>query len=228
MNKLYIVPTPIGNLKDITLRAIETLKNVDFILAEDTRTSHKLLNHYEIQKKVLSFHQHNEHKIISSLIEKIKGNTVALISDAGTPGISDAAYLLVRACIDNSIEVECLPGATALIPALVISGLPTSSFYFHGFLPHKKGRLKHLEEIKNKNITSILYESPHRLIKTLEQIILVFGEMEQVSVSRELTKLHEETIRGTANQVLTHFKNHTIKGEVVIVISAMQNQNYEN
>lgn len=219
MSLLYIVPTPIGNLKDITLRALEVLESVDFILCEDTRTSSNLLRHFNIDKKTVAFHQHNEHKIVEGLVERIRGNTVALISDAGTPGISDPAYLLVKACVNNSIDVICLPGATAFVPAIVNSGLPSDSFYFHGFLPHKKGRLKELEEIKSYKKTAILYESPHRIVKAIEQIIEIFGEEHQISISREITKIHEQTLRGTATEMKNHFENVQPKGEFVVVIS---------
>lgn len=192
MPKLYIVPTPIGNLQDITLRALEVLKMSDVILAEDTRQSSKLLQHYSIQKPMISFHQHNEHKNLNHIIQKLKaGETLALISDAGTPGISDPAFLLVRECIKENIEVECLPGATAFVPALINSGLPCERFCFEGFLPHKKGRNSRLLALKEETRTLIFYESPYRILKTLEQLIEVFGEERQASISRELTKLHE-------------------------------------
>lgn len=219
MSILYIVPTPIGNLKDITLRALEVLESVDFILCEDTRTSSNLLRHFNIDKKTFAFHQHNEHKIVDSLVERIRGNNVALISDAGTPGISDPAYLLVKACVNNSIDVICLPGATAFVPAIVNSGLPSDSFYFHGFLPHKKGRIKDLEEIKSIRKTAVLYESPHRILKTIEQIIEVFGENHQIALTREISKIHEQTIRGSVLELKNHFENNQPKGEFVVVIS---------
>lgn len=220
MSKLTIVPTPIGNLDDITLRAIKVLKEVDTILAEDTRNSGKLLKHFEIQTRMTSYHMHNEHKVVGAFVERIaNGETMALITDAGTPAISDPGFLLVRECIANDVEVDCLPGATAFVPALVNSGLPSDKFFFEGFLPQKKGRqtrLKYLSQLPN---TIVLYESPHRLIKTLTQIVEFFGEDRQVSVSREISKLHEETIRGTAVEVINHYNNNIIKGEIVIVIS---------
>jgi 16S rRNA (cytidine1402-2'-O)-methyltransferase len=220
MSKLYIVPTPIGNLKDITFRAIEVLKNVDFILAEDTRTSGKLLKHFEIATHMQSHHMHNEHKTVDSIIEKLKSGTeVALISDAGTPAISDPGYLLSRACIENNIEVECLPGATAFVPALVNSGLPNDKFVFEGFLPVKKGRQTRLLLLAEETRTMIFYESPHKLVKTLGHFCEYFGEDRQVSVSRELTKLYEETIRGTAKDVLQHYSQKPPKGEIVVVVA---------
>ena len=219
MSKLYIVPTPIGNLNDITLRAIEVLKKVDLILAEDTRTSGKLLKHFEISTHMQSHHMHNEHKTISSLIQRLQsGETIALISDAGTPAISDPGFLLTRACIENNIEVDCLPGATAFVPALVNSGLPNDKFVFEGFLPVKKGRQTRLKLLAEETRTIILYESPHKLIKTLTHFCEYFGEDRQVSVSRELTKLYEETIRGTVKEVLDYYTYKPPKGEIVIVI----------
>lgn len=219
MSKLYIVPTPIGNLKDITFRAIDVLKEVDLILAEDTRTSGKLLKHFEIVTHMQSHHMHNEHKTVENLIQKLKsGITVALISDAGTPAISDPGFLLTRACIENNIEVDCLPGATAFVPALVNSGLPNDKFVFEGFLPVKKGRQTRLLLLAEETRTIIFYESPHKLIKTLTHFCEYFGENRQVSVSRELTKLYEETIRGTAKEVLEFYTNKPPKGEIVIVV----------
>jgi len=219
MTKLYIVPTPIGNLEDITLRALRILKEADFILAEDTRTSGKLLKHYEIQSRLQAYHKFNEHKSVAGFIEKIKqSNSVALISDAGTPGISDPGYLLVKHCIDNDIEVECLPGATALIPAIVNSGLPNDRFIFEGFLPQKKGRQKRIEALKEEQRTIVFYESPHRLIKTLSQLLEFLNEDRKVSVSRELTKIYEENFRGTLSQAIEHFSERSIKGEIVIVL----------
>ena len=219
MSKLYIVPTPIGNLKDITFRAIDVLKEVDLILAEDTRTSGKLLKHFEIVTHMQSHHMHNEHKTVENLIQKLKsGITVALISDAGTPAISDPGFLLTRACIENNIEVDCLPGATAFVPALVNSGLPNDKFVFEGFLPVKKGRQTRLLLLAEETRTMIFYESPHKLIKTLTHFCEYFGENRQVSVSRELTKLYEETIRGTAKEVLEFYTNKPPKGEIVIVV----------
>ena len=221
MSKLFIVPTPIGNLGDITFRAIETLKSVDLILAEDTRTSLKLLKHYKINSKIESYHMHNEHKKADSIINKIsEGNTIALISDAGTPSISDPGFLLVRECIKNNIEVECLPGATALITALVISGLPSDKFLFEGFLPAKKGRTKRLKELSNEKKTIIFYESPHRILKTLKDFSDYFSPEKQVSVSREITKIYENTFRGTIEESIVHFEKNKPKGEFVIVLSA--------
>lgn len=221
MGKLYIVPTPIGNLEDITLRAIRVLKEVDLILAEDTRTSGKLLRHYEIGTRMQSHHMHNEHKTVDALVKRLKSGveTIALISDAGTPAISDPGFLLSRACLENDIEVECLPGATAFVPALVNSGLPNDRFVFEGFLPVKKGRQTRLKLLAEETRTMIFYESPHKLIKTLTQFVEYFGVDRLVSVSRELTKLYEETIRGTAKEVLDHYTNKPPKGEIVIVVS---------
>ncbi|MBT8325378.1 MAG: 16S rRNA (cytidine(1402)-2'-O)-methyltransferase [Winogradskyella sp.] len=220
MSRLVIVPTPIGNLKDITLRAIEALKEADLILAEDTRTSGKLLKHYEISTPMQSHHMHNEHKTINQVIDKlISGLTIALISDAGTPAISDPGFLLVRSCIENNIEVECLPGATAFVPALVNSGLPNDKFVFEGFLPVKKGRQTRLLLLAEEKKTMIFYESPHKLVKTLGHFCEYFGEDRQVSISRELTKLYEETIRGTAKEVLDYYNNKPPKGEIVIVVA---------
>ena len=218
--KLLIVPTPIGNLEDITLRAISTLKSVDLILAEDTRTSGKLLKHFEISTPMQSYHMHNEHKILDRIIEKLKsGFEIALISDAGTPAISDPGFLLTRACVAEQISVECLPGPTAFVPALVNSGLPNDRFIFEGFLPIKKGRQTRLKLLAEEERTIVLYESPHKLNKTLEQICVFFGEDRQISISRELTKLFEETRRGTAKELLDHYSKAAVKGEIVIVIS---------
>ena len=220
MSKLFIVPTPIGNLKDITIRAIDTLQAVDIIYAEDTRTSLKLLNHYEISTPMQSFHMHNEHAKINNIVSSLKqGKIAAIISDAGTPGISDPGFSLVRACIESDIEVECLPGATALIPALINSGFPCEKFSFEGFLPAKKGRTKRLKEIVTQEKTMIFYESPHRLIKTLRDFSEYFTGENQVSVSREISKKFEETIRGTLLQVIDHFEKNKPKGEFVIVLS---------
>ncbi|HLO43994.1 MAG TPA: 16S rRNA (cytidine(1402)-2'-O)-methyltransferase [Leadbetterella sp.] len=216
---LVLVPTPIGNLKDITLRALEELKNADIILAEDTRTSGVLLKHYEISKPLQSYHIFNEHKTVQKIIDILKaGRKIALISDAGTPGISDPGFLLVRACVQNDIEVICLPGATALIPALVVSGFPTDSFVFEGFLPVKKGRQTKLTELKYEKRTMVFYESPHRLVKTLENLVEYFGGDRTASVSREISKLHEETVRGTLSEILTIFASRTIKGEIVMIV----------
>ncbi|WP_223549916.1 16S rRNA (cytidine(1402)-2'-O)-methyltransferase [Aestuariivivens sp. NBU2969] len=219
MSKLFLVPTPIGNLKDMTFRAIEVLKNADLILAEDTRTSGKLLKHFDISTHMQSHHMHNEHKTVDAILQRLKlGQSIALISDAGTPAISDPGFLLVRACIENNIEVECLPGATAFVPALVNSGLPNDKFVFEGFLPVKKGRQTRLQLLAEENRTMIFYESPHKLLKTLTHFCEYFGEDRLVSVSRELTKLYEETIRGTMKEVLEHFTNKPPKGEIVICV----------
>ncbi|WP_372773219.1 16S rRNA (cytidine(1402)-2'-O)-methyltransferase [Mangrovibacterium sp.] len=219
MAKLYLVPTPIGNLDDMTFRAIKVLKEVDLILAEDTRTSSKLLHHFEIQNKLSSHHKFNEHQTASHIAQRIEsGENIALISDAGTPGISDPGFLLVKNCLELGVQVECLPGATALIPALVNSGLPCDRFCFEGFLPQKKGRQKKLLSLQNEERTLIFYESPYRLIKTLEQFCEFMGEDRQVSVSRELSKLFEENYRGTVKEALEHFKAKTVKGEIVIVL----------
>jgi 16S rRNA (cytidine1402-2'-O)-methyltransferase len=216
---LYVVPTPIGNLADITLRALEVLKSVDLVLAEDTRTSGFLLKHYQIYKPLQSFHIFNEHKALQSVIQKLKGGeTVALVSDAGTPGISDPGFLLVRECLNNDLTIECLPGATAFVPALVKSGFPTDRFIFEGFLPHKKGRQSMLKELAEEERTIILYESPHRLVKTLEQMLEFFGADRLVSVSREMTKLNEETFTGRIADTLSHFSRKEVKGEIVLVI----------
>ena len=220
MSKLFLVPTPIGNLKDITLRAIDILKDSDLILAEDTRTSGKLLKHYEITTPMQAHHMHNEHKSVDGLISKLKsGLTIALISDAGTPAISDPGFLLTRACVENDIPVECLPGATAFVPALVNSGLPNDRFIFEGFLPVKKGRQTRLLQLADESRTMVFYESPHKLIKTLTQFCEYFGDDRRISVSRELTKLYEETVRGTTLEVLEHFKSKSPKGEFVIVVA---------
>lgn len=218
--KLYIVPTPIGNLEDITLRAIKVLKSVDLILVEDTRTSGKLLKYYEIATQMQSHHMHNEHKTVQGIIQKLKsGLNIALISDAGTPAISDPGFLLTRACIENEINVECLPGATAFVPALVNSGLPNDKFVFEGFLPVKKGRQTRLLILADEPRTIIMYESPHKLIKTLSDICEYFGEERQISVSRELSKLFEETKYGTVKSILEHYTDHPPKGEIVVVVS---------
>ncbi len=219
MGKLFLVPTPIGNLKDITFRAIEVLKEADLILAEDTRTSGKLLKHYEIGTQMHSHHMHNEHKTVVGIVQRIQGGeSIALISDAGTPAISDPGFLLTRACVEAGIEVDCLPGATAFVPALVNSGLPNNKFVFEGFLPVKKGRQTRLKLLADETRTIIFYESPHKLIKTLTQFVEYFGEDRQVSVSREITKLHEETIRGTTKEVLEYYTTKPPKGEIVIVV----------
>lgn len=219
MSKLYLVPTPIGNLEDITYRAVRVLKEVDLILAEDTRNSGKLLKHFDINTHMQSHHMHNEHKTVDAVVRQIQnGKTVALISDAGTPAISDPGFLLTRACVEAGVEVDCLPGATAFVPALVNSGLPNDKFVFEGFLPVKKGRQTRLQVLSEEERTIILYESPHKLLKTLSQLIEFFGADRPVSVSREISKLHEETIRGTATEVLEYYQNKPPKGEIVVVI----------
>lgn len=224
--KLYLIPTPIGNLEDITLRALRILKEVDIILAEDTRTSSKLLRHYEIDKKVLAHHQFNEHKTTESLVRQIsEGTTMALISDAGTPGISDPGFLLARACIQSGIAVECLPGPTAFVPALVNSGLPCDKFLFEGFLPHKKGRQTRLKELVNQPYTFVLYESPFRLVKSLEQLAEYLGADRQACVSRELTKIYEENRRGTLRELAQWYKAHPPKGEIVLVVAGSNGNN---
>ncbi|MEO9894193.1 16S rRNA (cytidine(1402)-2'-O)-methyltransferase [Aurantibacter sp.] len=220
MGKLYIVPTPIGNLEDMTLRAIRVLKEVDLILAEDTRTSGRLLQHFEIPTQMQSHHMHNEHKMVDRLIKKLQaGETIALISDAGTPAISDPGFLLTRACVENGITVDCLPGATAFVPALVNSGLPNDKFVFEGFLPVKKGRQTRLKFLAEESRTMIFYESPHKLLKTLGNFVEFLGDDRKVSVSRELTKLYEETIRGTTTEVLKHYTGNPPKGEIVIIVA---------
>ena len=219
MGKLFIVPTPIGNLEDITLRALRILKEVDLILAEDTRTSSVLLRHYQIATRLSSHHKVNEHKTVEHIADRIlAGENIALISDAGTPSISDPGFLLTRTCLGMGVEVECLPGATAFVPALVNSGFPSDRFCFEGFLPQKKGRQKKLKELADETRTMIFYESPFRLVKALEQFSEYFGSDRRVSVSRELSKLFEENFRGTVDEVLTHFKSKTVKGEIVIVL----------
>ncbi len=220
MSKLIVVPTPIGNLKDITFRAIEVLQNVDLILAEDTRQASKLLNHYNIKTPLQSHHMHNEHRSAEAVCEKIlSGKTIALISDAGTPGISDPGFLLVRTCLEKEIPVETLPGPTALIPALVNSGLPCERFCFEGFLPPKKGRQKRLAGLKEESRTMIFYESPYRLVKTLDELAVHLGPEREACVSRELSKLFEENIKGPLSVLSEHFKSKTPKGEIVIVVS---------
>ncbi|PKH66544.1 16S rRNA (cytidine(1402)-2'-O)-methyltransferase [Flavobacterium sp. ALD4] len=219
MSKLYIVPTPIGNLEDMTFRAVRILKEVDLILAEDTRTSGKLLKHFEIGTHMYSHHMHNEHKTIENLISRLKaGENIALISDAGTPAISDPGFLLTRACVENGITVECLPGATAFVPALVNSGLPNDKFVFEGFLPDKKGKQTRYLALAEETRTMILYVSPHKLLKTLTEFITYFGEDRQICVSRELSKLHEENVRGTVQEVLAHFEKTAPRGEIVVVV----------
>lgn len=222
MSKLFLVPTPIGNLKDMTFRAVEVLKTVDKILAEDTRTSGKLLKHYDIDTPMQSYHMHNEHRMIDGLVKLIaEGATLALISDAGTPGISDPGFLIVRACIHSGIPVECLPGATAFVPALVTSGLPNDRFCFEGFLPPKKGRQKRLSALAEEKRTIVLYESPHRILKTLGQLAEHLGENRDASASRELTKKFEETVRGSLKILIDHFTKTPPKGEFVIVVEGL-------
>ena len=220
--KLFIVPTPIGNLQDMTFRAINVLKSVDLILAEDTRVSGKLLKHFEINTKMQSYHMHNEYKILKSIVDKLKsGLEIALISDAGTPAISDPGFLLTRACVDEGIAIECLPGATAFVPALVNSGLPNDRFVFEGFLPIKKGRQTRLKLLAQEPRTIVIYVSPHKLNKTLEEIVMYFGPNRQISVSRELSKIYEETLRGTAQSILEHYNSKQVKGELVLIISGL-------
>ncbi len=227
--KLYLVPTPIGNLEDMTFRAIRILKEVDVILAEDTRTSAPMLKHFGIDKKAYSHHQHNEHKATSEIIKFLKqGQNVALISDAGTPAISDPGFFLVREALKNEIEVNCLPGATAFVPALVNSGLPSDQFVFEGFLPVKKGRQTRLKLLAEEERTMIFYESPHRLLKTLEEFAEFLGEDRQASVSRELTKMYEETVRGTLVEIKSHFENNILKGEFVICVAGMEGKVKKN
>ncbi len=222
MSRLILVPTPIGNLEDITLRALRLLKECDFILAEDTRETKKLLTHFSIDKPVFSYHLNNEHSIVKSMAARISNTgSVCLVTDAGTPGISDPGFLLVRECLNVSVDVECLPGATAFVPALVVSGLPCEKFIFEGFLPHKKGRETRIKKIAASEITTVFYESPHRLIKSLEQMITFCGPDRACSVSREISKKFEETVRGTLQEVHHHFTTHDIKGEFVIVVAPM-------
>ena len=222
MSKLYLVPTPVGNLKDITLRAVDILKSVDYILTEDTRKSGILLKHFEIKNQLRSYHKFNEHKILESIVGDLKTDkSLALITDAGTPGISDPGFLIVRECVKEKIEVETLPGATAFVPALVNSGIPCDRFVFEGFLPQKKGRNSRLDVLKNEQRTMVFYESPFRIKKTLEQFSEIFGHHRKVSISREISKIHEETIRGNFLQVLEALKDRTLKGEMVIVVEGL-------
>ena len=219
MSKLILIPTPVGNLADMTYRAVETLKTIDLLLAEDTRQTKKLLEHYGITVNLRPHHQHNEHKDVTQLVNQLKqGKTIGLVSDAGTPGISDPGFLLTRACLEAGIEVECLPGATAFLPALVVSGLPCEKFCFEGFLPHKKGRNKRLTALQEETRTMVFYESPYRVVKTLTQFIEFFGEERKISVSREISKIYEEHVRGTLREALTHFQEHEPKGEFVFVL----------
>lgn len=229
MSKLYIVPTPIGNLEDITLRALKVLQTVDLILAEDTRTSGKLLKHYDIKTQMMSHHKFNEHKSIENLIQKLQnGTTIALISDAGTPAISDPGFLITRACVEHKITVECLPGATAFVPALVNSGLPNDRFVFEGFLPEKKGRQTRFLTLAEEPRTMIFYVSPYKLVKTLAEIIQYFGAERNVCVSRELSKLYEENQRGMAQDVLKHYEKNTPKGEIVLIVEGNGNSKIKN
>ena len=229
MSKLYIVPTPIGNLADMTYRSVSVLQNAAIILAEDTRTSGKLLKHYEISTPMQSYHMHNEHKIIEQLVAKIEnGNEVALISDAGTPGISDPGFLLVRSCVEKNITVECLPGATAFVPALVQSGLPCDKFVFEGFLPQKKGRQTRLIGLTQETRTMVFYESPHRIAKTLKQFVEYFGAERKVVVARELSKLHEETVRGTVAEVYERYQSSQVKGEIVVILEGKPSEKLKN
>ncbi|MDR1004882.1 MAG: 16S rRNA (cytidine(1402)-2'-O)-methyltransferase [Prevotellaceae bacterium] len=223
MGKLYIVPTPVGNLEDMTLRALRVLKEADFILAEDTRTSGILLKHFDIRNTLLSHHKFNEHKTVEHVVNRVQAvQTAALISDAGTPGISDPGFLLVRACVRAGVEVECLPGATAFVPALVASGLPCDRFCFEGFLPQKKGRQTHLKALTEETRTMVFYESPYRLLKTLTQLAQYLGEERQASVSREISKLYEETVRGTLKELISHFTDHEPRGEIVAVVAGSE------
>lgn len=225
MGKLFVVPTPIGNLEDITLRAIRVLKEAEVIFAEDTRTTRRLLKHLDIDKQVLAFHMHNEHRVLKQSVDRIKSSSsIALVSDAGTPGISDPGYLLIRACIQEKVEVDCLPGAVAMIPAVVASGFPCDRFVFEGFLPHKKGRQTKLKLIAEEKRTTILYESPHRLVKCLGQIVEFMGEDKNVCVAREITKMYEEHKRGTAAEIKEYYENHPPKGEIVIVIEGLDSK----
>lgn len=225
MGRLYIVPTPVGNMEDMTFRAIRILKEADLILAEDTRTSSKLLKHYEIKNAMQSHHKFNEHQMVESVVNRIRGGaTVALISDAGTPGISDPGFLVVRECVRAGIEVQCLPGATAFVPALVSSSLPCDRFCFEGFLPQKKGRMSRLLALQAEERTMIFYESPYRLVKTLTQFIEYFGAGRQVAVCREISKIHEECVRGTLDEVVAHFKKHEPKGEIVVMLAGCHNK----
>lgn len=221
--KLYVVPTPVGNLEDMTFRAIRVLKEVDLILAEDTRTSGFLLKHFGIETPMHSHHKFNEHKTVDNVVQRIKnGQTVALISDAGTPAISDPGFLIVRQCVENGIDVECLPGATAFVPALVASGLPNNRFCFEGFLPPKKGRQTKINELANETRTMIFYESPFRLVKTMTQLSEVFGVERKASVSREISKMFEETIRGTLQELVQHFTEQSPKGEIVLIVAGFE------
>jgi 16S rRNA (cytidine1402-2'-O)-methyltransferase len=227
--RLYIIPTPIGNLDDITYRAVKVLGQVDFLLAEDTRKTGQLLNHLGLKVKMMSHHLFNEHKTLESVVDKILSGAVAgLVTDAGTPAISDPGFLLVRECIKNGIVVECLPGATAFVPALVNSGLPADRFCFEGFLPVKKGRQTRLDNLRNETRTMVFYESPHKLLKTLEDFITVFGADRQASVSRELSKIHEENIRGSLQELLAWYKTHILKGEICVVVAGVTKESKDS
>ena len=229
MGRLYVVPTPVGNLEDMTFRAIRILKEADLILAEDTRTSGILLKHFEIKKPMLSHHKFNEHQMVESVVNRIKGGeTIALISDAGTPGISDPGFLVVRECVRNGIEVQCLPGATAFVPALVASGLPNEKFCFEGFLPQKKGRMTRLKALQDESRTMVFYESPYRLLKTLIQFAEYFGAERNASVAREISKIHEESVRGTLAQLIEHFTATEPRGEIVIVVAGKDGKKAED
>ncbi|NDV79357.1 16S rRNA (cytidine(1402)-2'-O)-methyltransferase [Dysgonomonas sp. 511] len=224
MGKLYVIPTPVGNLEDMTFRAIRLLKEVSLILAEDTRTTGILLKHFEIQNKMQSYHKFNEHKVVSQIVERLKGTEdIALVSDAGTPGISDPGFLVVRECVKAGVEVECLPGATAFVPALVSSGIPSDRFCFEGFLPQKKGRMTRLKFLAEESRTIIFYESPHRVLKTLTQLAEYMGEERQAATCREISKIHEETLRGTLRELISHFSVNEPRGEFVIVLSSKEN-----
>ena len=223
MGKLYVVPTPVGNLEDMTFRAIRVLKEADLILAEDTRTSGILMKHFEIKNPMMSHHKFNEHKTVEGIVSRIlAGQTVALVSDAGTPAISDPGFLVVRECVRNGIEVQCLPGATAFVPALVSSGLPNDRFCFEGFLPQKKGRMTRLQSLQEERRTMIFYESPYRLVKTLTQFAECYGVDRQVAVCREISKIHEECVRGTLEEVIAHFTAHEPKGEIVVILAGKE------
>lgn len=225
MGKLYVVPTPVGNLEDMTFRAIRILKEADLVLAEDTRTSGILLKHFEIKNVMQSHHKFNEHKTVEHVVDRIRGGAmVALISDAGTPGISDPGFLIVRECVRNGIEVQCLPGATAFVPALVASGLPNEKFCFEGFLPQKKGRMTRLKTLVNEHRTMVFYESPYRLVKTLMQFAEYFGAERQASVSREISKIHEETVCGTLSELIKHFTLSEPRGEIVVVVAGIDDK----
>jgi 16S rRNA (cytidine1402-2'-O)-methyltransferase len=221
--KLYIIPSPIGNLEDITLRALRIMKEVDFLLCEDTRTTQNLLKHYNIQNRCIPYHIHNEHHQLNNIILQIKNaQAVGLLSDAGTPGISDPGFLLVREAIANGINVECLPGATAFVPALINSGFPCDAFYFHGFLPHKKGKETLIRQINESDKTVVFYESPHRLLKTLNMLLKIMGSERKIAISRELSKIHEENFRGSIQEALLHFQSKEVKGEIVICVKGSE------